>query len=118
MPKGWVKVETVNNITNNETNAEKNRREKNFSQLIRNTKVKTGIQLNKESDELYAQKIAEEDSLLAAFEDKRLKSKKLIKQALRLKKERASAAEKASKTTEQKSQTTTNDKDEVTELPA
>ena len=118
MPKGWVKVETVNNISNEETNVQRNRREKNFSQLIRNTKIRSAVQLNKESDELYAQKVAEEDSLLAAFENKRLKSKKLIKQALRIKKERASAAEKASKTTEQKSQTTTNDKDEVTELPA
>ena len=42
---------------------------------------KTDIQLKKESDDLYAARKARENALVAAYNDKKLKSKKLISQA-------------------------------------
>ena len=42
---------------------------------------KTDIQLKKESEDLYAARKARENALVAAYNDKKLKSKKLISQA-------------------------------------
>lgn len=42
---------------------------------------KTDVQLKKESEDLYTARKAREDSLVAAYNDKKLKSKKLISQA-------------------------------------
>lgn len=115
MAKNWVKVETVNDAPNIETYVEKKRKFSDFNKMIRNTKTKKAHEIMKENEELYEQKVANEDALLAAFEDKKLKSKTLIKQALRIKKERTEAAEKAAKDAKQKSKTTSDNKNEVTE---
>ena len=42
---------------------------------------KTDVQLKKESEDLYATRKAREDALVTAYNDKKLKSKKLISQA-------------------------------------
>lgn len=52
---------------------------KNWDMLIKNTKKLSLEDLKKEGDEAYAKKEATDASILAAYEDKRLKSKALIK---------------------------------------
>ena len=67
--------------------------------------------LKKKSIELYNQQKEKEDNLLQAYEDKRLKSEKAIKQAIRIKKERIKKQNDAKQDTEKVS----NDKNETTE---
>ena len=75
---------------------------KNFEHLIRNTQSKTLEELKKEGDELFATKQAQDASLLAAYKEKRLKSKEAIKQAKALLKTEEKAAAKKAKTSEKK----------------
>jgi len=53
----------------------------NFENLIRNTKTLDLKGLKEESDKLFDEKKAKEDSLINAYNDKKLKSKSLIKEA-------------------------------------
>lgn len=88
MEKKWTTIETVNSIKNTETKSDKIKRMKNFDNLIHNTKILSKEDLKKHGDDLFTEKKNAEDQLLEAYNDKKLKSKKLIKQALRIKKER------------------------------
>ena len=51
--------------------------------------------LKEESDTLYEKKVAQEESLIAAYDEKKLKSKDLIKQAKNIKKREADKAAKS-----------------------
>lgn len=88
MAKGWTTIETVNSVKNTETKTEKIKRLQNFNKLIDKTKQLDKIELKKHGDNLFTEKKSMEDNLLNAFDEKKLKSDKLIKQALRIKKER------------------------------
>ena len=95
MPKGWTQLNTVNDTPKSTlSQQEKNRkttREDNFLRSIKSLSVEK----LKEAGELnYIQHIFEEDALLDALESKRLKSKRLIDQALKIKKDRAKAEAK------------------------
>lgn len=88
MAKGWTHFATINGPEKSDKRTViKN--EQGFNNLIRNTKTLSVVDLKKESDELYDKVVAEEDKLLAAFADKKIKSKAAIKQALKIKKARA-----------------------------
>ena len=90
MAKGWTKIETIYSLKNSpETLAERRRKTKLFNKMMATTPTLTASELKKRSNELYNKKKAEEDNLLQAYEDKRLKSEKAIKQAIQIKKERA-----------------------------
>lgn len=88
MAKGWTTVETVNTVKRTESKAEKVKRLQSFNKLIDGSKQLTREELKKHGDNLFAEKKMAEDGLLSAFDEKKLKSDKLIKQALRIKKER------------------------------
>lgn len=94
MAKGWITLETVNSKKLGAGSDPK--RFQKMENLIRNTKSLTPFEMKKESEELYAKKKAEEDSLVAAYQDKRLKSEKAIKEAQRIIKASEKAAEKTS----------------------
>lgn len=67
---------------------------KNWETLIKNTKKLSLEDLKKEGDEAYAKKEATDAFILAGYEDKKLKSKALIKRGKLLaskKKEKAEA---------------------------
>ena len=92
MAKGWKKI-ADNSISDGiVTRAERVAKDKAMSNLVRNTKTLKAFDLKKESEELYEKAKAEEDKLLDAFDRKVVKSKNAIKQAIRIKKERAEAA--------------------------
>lgn len=105
MAKGWVKLNTVNDITYNNNRGARAERDNNFNLLIKNTKTPSIKKLKEDSEKLYAQQKAEDDKLLDAFEKNILKSKTAIKRALQLKKERAKLEKKDSKSTEQNTNT-------------
>lgn len=88
MGKEWTTIETVNSVYKAETKTEKTHKIKNFNKLIDNTKSLKLEDLKKHGDNLYTTQKNAENDLLQAYNDKKLKSKKLIKQALRIKKER------------------------------
>ena len=89
MAKDWITIKTVNSVdTPPKTKAENFKRERTYEKIMKTTKSLSVADLKKHSIELYNKKIEEEDKLLQAFEDKRLKSEKAIKQAIRIKKER------------------------------
>ena len=90
MSKGWTTVFT----NKDESPSTSTKTQKHFENTIRNTKSLTIDKLKAEGDIAYAEKIAKEDNLLAAFDNKILKSKSAIKQAIRIKKEREAAAKK------------------------
>lgn len=106
MAKGWITIETVNSIKKNaETPAQKQRRLRNMDNLTRNIKRLSIEELKKNSEELYQKQRAEEDKLLQAFAEKRVKSKAAIKQALRIKKERAAAEKHVKNSAKQNTET-------------
>ena len=89
MSKGWTQVETIYTLKNKpETKAEQRRKVKVFNKLMKEPTL-TISEMRKQSSERYNKIKAEENSLLQAYDDKRLKSDKAIKQAIRIKKERA-----------------------------
>lgn len=62
-----------------------------FDNMMRNMKVQTYEELKKEGEDLYEVKLARENSLLEAYKEKILKSKELIKEARKIKAQRAKA---------------------------
>lgn len=94
MAKNWTRISTVNDIINAETAAQKQHREQAFSNAIKNVKTMDLESLKEHSDKIFSEKKAEDESLLEAFDNKKLKSKALIKRALQLKKERDKAEKK------------------------
>jgi len=89
MAKGWKTVFTINGDNKNQLSNSDSR----FNKIIRNTKSLSCDELKKESAEIFEKNKAEDVSILSAFEEKKLKSKTLIKRAIELKK----AAEKKEK---------------------
>lgn len=101
MPKGWVLFGTnALEFGNTETKAEKVRRMRKFDNAIRNTKKLSYEDLEKVSKESYEKHLANNAALLKAYEEKKLKSKTLIKKAKALKKAKAEAAAKKKKQAE------------------
>lgn len=91
MAKGWETIFTNKDTTPKNTT----KNELHFKNTIRNTKSPTIDKLKAEGDEAYAKKVEKEENLLWAFDNKLLKSKTSIKQAIRIKKEREAAAKKS-----------------------
>lgn len=118
MGKGWTTIETVNSVKNNETKTEKIKRMQNFSKVIDNTKSLQLKDLKKHGDDLYATQKNAENELLQAYNDKKLKSKKLIKQALRIKKERAKSKDAKQNTRKVSDGKAKGSATETTETPA
>lgn len=82
MAKGWKLVATsALDYGNTETRQEKIRRFHKFDNLIRNTLTEKEEILRKQSEKRFLKAKAEEEQLLQAFRDKKLKSKALIKRA-------------------------------------
>ena len=71
--KGTINNGAVSQITNTKLNT---------------VKSKSVPELKKESEKLFAAKIEKENSLVAAYEEKKLKSKALIKEGKRIKAKR------------------------------
>ena len=86
MSKKWKTIR--NDTSKKSTKEERVRQDRSFANLINNTKTLSVKDLKAESKELYAAKIAEEDQLLEALENKKLKSKEALKRAFRIKKDR------------------------------
>lgn len=93
MAKGWSNFATINDLSNSLSKQEKIKREQRFNDAIRNTKTLSVEALKQHSDELYDKQMAEDEKLLQAFTDKKVKSKTAIRRALRLKKERTAVTE-------------------------
>ena len=111
MAKNWIKIDTIYNEIDPLTRAERQKASKAYKKLMAKTKTLTVIDMKKKSVELYNKQKEKEDSLLQAFEDKKLKSDKAIKQAIRIKKERAKRQEDAKQEKEKvsnKKETTDN----------
>lgn len=98
MAKGWEHFSTVNDAPAKSDEAKKITR-KTAEHIMRKTKVLSEEQMKKASDERYAAKIAREESLLAAYEEKKLKSKKLIREtrAIKARREKEAAEAEAKK---------------------
>lgn len=100
MAKDWIKIDTIYNEIDPLTRAERQKASKRYKSLMAKTKTLPIVEIKKRSIELYNKNKVEEDSLLQAFADKRLKSEKAIKQAIRIKKERAKRQNSAKQDTE------------------
>jgi hypothetical protein len=86
MSKTWILIGTnALGFGVNETREEKLRREKKFSTAIHNTPKLSLAKLVAKADKDNDIKVAETAQLLQAYNDKKLKSKTLIKQAKTLK---------------------------------
>ena len=96
MAKGWEHFSTVNDtpVKSDET---KKAIRKTAERIMRKTEILSEEQMKKASDERYAAKIAREESLLAAYEEKKLKSKKLIRETRAIKARREKEAAEAKK---------------------
>jgi hypothetical protein len=91
MAKGWKTI-----FTNKDTTpSTPTKVTKHFENTIRNTKSLSIDSLKAENDKAYEDKIAKEENLLWAFDNKLFKSKTSIKQAIKIKKEREAAAKKS-----------------------
>lgn len=92
MPKGWIFIGT-NDLAfgNKRTKAEQYREINRFNRAIAAMPKLDADKYKKKCDEDYEIIKAEQDNLLQAYTDKKLKSKALIKQAKQIQKERAKA---------------------------
>ena len=102
MSKGWVQLETIHSANWNEKSKKWEKfskkegiPQKKVDNVIRNQPKLTFLQLQADGEEAYKEKTAKEDALIAAYEDKRLKSKNLMREARRIIKARKAAAKKA-----------------------
>lgn len=96
----WTSIYT-NAPVNKKSDAEKRVANKVADKMIRNVVRLNAEAAKKESDAHYAEKIAREESLLAAYDAKKLKSARLIKEAKALaatRNEKTSKKEKAATT--------------------
>lgn len=94
MAKGWEHFSTVNDVKE-ESAEQKQARARVASRIMRTTKTYTEEELKKNSDKLYAEKIATEDRLVELYGEKKLKSKRLIREARIIIKRREEEAKKA-----------------------
>ena len=83
-----------NKLISNGTRWEKLRRDREWQRMIRNVKTLKLDEMKKHGDELYEIHLINEKALIDAFNDKRLKSKRLIKKAKKIIKKREEAAKK------------------------
>lgn len=97
MAKNWIKIDTIYSPIAPETKAERRRKTKRYNHLMATTKTLSAKDLKKESIEAYNENKEKENNLLKAYEDKKLKSENAIKQAIRLKKERAKKQQNSAK---------------------
>lgn len=84
MPKGWTHVSTNTNFVKAETRMKR----QDVNKVIKNIESKSYEDLQKEANEAYVAAETRKTNLLQAYEDKKLKSKALIKEAKAIKKER------------------------------
>ena len=98
MPKGWTFMKGNTNVSRTETRGKDQR----VRRIVENVRSKSYEELKKDADTAYEVAEARKASLLQAYEDKKLKSKALIKEAQAIKKEQAKAAERAAKKKEKK----------------
>ena len=73
--------EFVDNFNKKKDNKKASINNKSFDKLIRHTVSKSLDDLKKEGEEAYEIKLVSDQSILEAYKAKKLKSKKLIKQA-------------------------------------
>ena len=105
MAKGWTHFSTVNDVVG-ESAEQKKIRMRTTNRYLRTVKTYNEDELKKASENRYAEKVAREDNLIAMYEEKRLKSKDLIREARMIKKRREDEAKKAeSKKAEEASKT-------------
>jgi len=105
MAKNWIQIDTIysSSTSDPKTRAERERASKAYKKLMAKTPTLKVPEIKKQSIELYYKQKEKEDSLLKAFEDKKLKSEKAIKQAIRIKKERIKKQNDAKQNTEKAS---------------
>lgn len=84
----------TNKLFSNGTKQEKIRRDKIAQKMIRNVKILKLNEMKKHGDDLYEIHLINEKALIDAFNDKKLKSKRLIKKAKKIIKMREEAAAK------------------------
>lgn len=95
MAKGWT-LFTIGEIKEDTRSTQQKRHEeKKFSNAIRNEKTLKYEELVEQSVKREAAKTAREDQLVKAYEEKKLKSKALIKETQAIIKKRQKKAEKA-----------------------
>lgn len=92
------KIIFTNELVSEGTKREKFRQNRIAQNLKRNVEVLKLPDMKKHGDELYDEFCANEDYLVSGYENKKLKSKKLIKQARKIIAQRNKENEKASET--------------------
>lgn len=101
MSKQWKTIPTINDTTAVETKTKAyNKRIKSMMDKVpvyEGSKEDIEKKIKKHQDELFEKQKLEEDKLLDAFANKKLKSKAAIKKALGLSKKRNDAGKKADK---------------------
>lgn len=81
MPKGWTLIGTNRFEFNSPTKEEKRKNIKKLDRAIRNIEKKSYEKLQEESDQSYIDRENTRNQLMKAYAEKRLRSKKLIKEA-------------------------------------
>ena len=89
------KILYTNKLVSTGTKQEKFRKDRNAQKMTKITKSLKINEMKKHGDELYDKAILEEESLLDAYNNKRLKSKRLIKEARKTINKRNKEAEAA-----------------------
>jgi hypothetical protein len=89
----WTTIYT-NGTATKKSDAEKRATDKVVNKMLRNTVKRNPVEMKKESDACYAAKVARDESLLAAYDAKKLKSPALIKEAKALAAARDKKADK------------------------
>lgn len=84
----------TNKLISNGTREEKLKRDRLAQKMIKNVEVMNLKDMKKHGDEVYDAYVANETALIEAFNNKKLKSKNLIKRAKKIIKRREEASKK------------------------
>ena len=109
MAKNWIKIDTIYSEGEPKTRAERAKASKAYKKLMAKTQTLTVVEMKKRSANAYNDQKEKENNLLKAFDDKKLKSEKAIKQAIRIKKERARKQNDAKQNTNKVSENETTE---------
>lgn len=92
----WKTIPTINDTDNTNTKSDRQISTK-FNKLMKTTPIRSAEELKKHSEDLFIAQKLEDDKLLDAFTNKKLKSKAAIKKALGLAKKRNDAGKEKDK---------------------
>ena len=97
MAKGWTTISTINNAGTKSNTTNNIAKIRQFESMMAKVKPRTIKQMKEDGEKHFNERKAQEDSLVTAYQDKKLKSEKAISKAEKIIKFREKKRDKKNK---------------------